>query len=651
MATSSHILLQWLLFITLLHLHIRSKVHIPCPHGPRSHAQGILQPPTMVCCYSATLNSLANANHATTPTLIYAYSHAIHGFSAILSPTELQSLKKSKGVIAIHPDMPVQIHTTHTHEFMSLNSNWGLWPVSNYGEDVIIGVVDTGIWPESASFSDKGITQVPARWKGECVESTDFNSSMCNRKLIGARYYNKGFLSHYPIHIGVNSTRDTDGHGAHTSSTAAGSFVEGASFFGYAAGTASGMAPGARVAMYKAIWDGGIGYSSDVLAAIDQAIADGVDVISVIGLWTTPFPSRSNGNCIIHGHGKEHFFCRCFSGERRTCCCDCTKFSSMDANGASAIDRKFAGTVTLGNGATLIGMSLFPANALILDVPLIYSDSIKACDSTTDLSSAKDSIVFCDYIRPPLVQMSQVCNSGAAGAIIPAPTVGAYSSRGPSLISRAILKPDLVASGSRILAAYPPNVPAARLASGVALSSEFQLITGTSMACPHVAGVAALLKGAHPGALIYDAGARDYVNFLCSLNYTNNEMMMITRGSSYNCSNPSSDLNFPSFIAVFNPNNNTSATSKVVQQFQRTVTYVAKGPSTYTAKVVLMPGLSARVVPDTLVFQGKNEKLNFTLSMEGSLEGEGMVLYGSLIWVDEDVKHRVRSPIVVTNVL
>lgn len=157
-------------------------------------------------------------------------------------------------------------------------------------------------------------------------------------------------------------------------------------------------------------------------------------------------------------------------------------------------------------------------------------------------------------------------------------------------------------------------------------------------------------KALDPG-LSYDAGARDYVNFLCSLNYTKNEMMMITRGPTYNCSNPSSELNYPSFIAVFNPNNNSSATSKLVQQFQRTVTYVAKGPSTYTAKVVLMPGLSARVVPDTLVFQGENEKLNFTLSIGGSLEGGGMVLYGSLIWVDEDEKHRVRSPIVVTNVL
>lgn len=210
--------------------------------------------------------------------------------------------------------------------------------------------------------------------------------------------------------------------------------------------------------------------------------------------------------------------------------------------GASAIDRKFAGTVTLGNGVTVIGMSLFPATALILDVPLIYNDSIKACDSITAISSAKDSIVFCDNIRQPLIQMSQVCDSGAAGAIIvtdvtfsletadflcpsvvispgsedlatlmkylntsvnptvsikfqetilglkPAPTVGAYSSRGPSLISPAILEPDLVAPGSRILAAYPPKVPAARLASGVALSSEFQLITGTSMACPHAAG-------------------------------------------------------------------------------------------------------------------------------------------------------------------
>jgi hypothetical protein len=99
---------------------------------------------------------------------------------------------------------------------------------------------------------------------------------LCNKKLIGARYFNKGFLANYPniSRTIVNTTRDIFGHGTHTSSTAAGSRVEGASFFGYANGTATGIASLSRVAMYKVGWGqhGGDIVSSDILAAIDATI-------------------------------------------------------------------------------------------------------------------------------------------------------------------------------------------------------------------------------------------------------------------------------------------------------------------------------------------------------------------------------------------
>lgn len=103
------------------------------------------------------------------------------------------------GFISAIKDRSHILHTTHTPKFLNLNTFTDLWPASNYGEDVIVGVIDSGVWPESESFKDTGMPpKVPKKLKGTCEVGQNFNSSMCNAKLIGVRYFNKALIEKNP---------------------------------------------------------------------------------------------------------------------------------------------------------------------------------------------------------------------------------------------------------------------------------------------------------------------------------------------------------------------------------------------------------------------------------------------------------------------
>ncbi|GFP83473.1 subtilisin-like protease sdd1 [Phtheirospermum japonicum] len=253
----------------------------------------------------------------------------------MLSRNELDALKKSPGFLSAYPDGVIKLDTTQTYKFLSLNTATGLWPASQYGKDVIIGVVDSGIWPESPSFHDGGMTEIPARWKGIC----------------------QGYRAAYPDDpIIMDSARDERGHGTHVASIAAGNYVHNVSFFGYAPGTARG------------------GVASDTLAGIDQAVADGVDILSIslsaeeIDLYENPLSIASFG-------ARERGVLVCFSAGNRgpslRTITTSIPWAVIVASGT--VDRWFAGTLTLGNDKTITGWSLFPARATVRNLPLIYN--------------------------------------------------------------------------------------------------------------------------------------------------------------------------------------------------------------------------------------------------------------------------------------
>ena len=242
------------------------------------------------------LKSLSSSPADDKELLLYSYNHVMHGFSARLTPSQLSEIEESLSHLATYPESFVKPMTTYSPKFLGLQENFGIWPAASYGEDVIVGVVDSGVWPESESFDDEGMPPVPKKWKGKCENGTAFSPSYCNKKLIGARFYYKGFLAQgsnasekdeFAQDFNASeedeflSPRDFLGHGTHAASTAVGNHVPGVSYFGYARGTAIGVAPRARLAVYKVLWVDGSGVASDVLAGMEQAILDGVDIMSL----------------------------------------------------------------------------------------------------------------------------------------------------------------------------------------------------------------------------------------------------------------------------------------------------------------------------------------------------------------------------------
>ena len=711
------------------------------------------------------------------PSVIHTYASVFHGFSAMLSPLGAESLRSHPGVVAVFPEHVRRPDTTRSPQFLGLKSpvGVGLLAESDFGSDLVIAVIDTGIWPERRSFSDRGLGPPPGKWKGECVAGRDFPASLCNKKVIGARFFSGGYeatTGRMNESAETRSPRDTDGHGTHTASIAAGRYVYPASTLGYARGIASGMAPKARLAVYKVCWLAGC-FDSDILAAFDAAVADSVDVISLsVGGVVVPYYLDAIAVGAFSA-AEAGIFVSASAGNGGPGPLTVTNVAPwMTTVGAGSMDRDFPADVRLGNGVTVPGVSLYGGPALTPGklYPLLYAgseggdgySSSLCLEGSLDPAAVKGKIVVCDrgissraakgevvkkaggvamilangvFDGEGLVADCHVLPATAVGAaagdlirryiadapqgrapqativfrgtrlgVRPAPVVAAFSARGPNPQSPDILKPDVIAPGLNILAAWPDGVgPASIPADG--RRTEFNILSGTSMACPHVSGVAALLKAAHPGwspaaiksalmttaytrdnrgrtmldestgnastvmdlgaghvdpqramdpGLVYDTAPRDYVAFLCNLNYTEQNIRAITRrraecGAAARRAGHSGNLNYPSISVTFVEDGRARRSAHVI----RTVTNVGAGGSEYRAAVEAPRGSTVTVEPDRLVFRRTGQKLSFLVRVEHGAEAENRlspggssIRSGSLTW--SDGSHAVTSPIVVT---
>ncbi|KAJ4746351.1 Subtilisin-like protease SDD1 [Rhynchospora pubera] len=480
---------------------------------------------------------------------VFFYSSIISGFAIRLTESELLSVRKKKGFVFAYPDYNVSLATTHSPGFLGLtNSTTGLWNQSNYGRGVIIGVLDTGIWPDHPSFSDNGMPPPPAKWKGTC----EFNKTQCNNKLIGARFIASPYQnSGYKLPMGPY---DDDGHGTHTASTAAGMFVENASINSLANGTASGIAPYAHLAIYKVCSTFGCTIAN-VLAGMDQAVEDGVDVLSLS--LSGPAASFYRDGIAIGAMAaiEKGIFVSCAGGNRGPNPQSASNGAPWILTvGASTMDRQLRSTVKLGSGVQLFGESADQAyDSIPTELPLIYpGPTAGICDNGSLAGiDVTRKVVVCDYGEVESITKGEIVKAaGGAGIIIangmdegatifanshvlpashisytdgeqvklyinssdihspnttfilnytllstkPAPVLAAFSSRGPNKADVNILKPDIIGPGVNILAAWTTQVGS----SSVSNNAYFNMISGTSMSTPHLSGVSALLKSLHP---------------------------------------------------------------------------------------------------------------------------------------------------------
>ncbi|MGH3650719.1 MAG: S8 family serine peptidase, partial [Acidimicrobiia bacterium] len=214
--------------------------------------------------------------------VLTTYDFALSGFAALLTPDEAERLRGQKDVLAVFEDELQEIHTDTSGDFLGLTAAGGAYDSGLDGEGVVVGVIDTGIWPEHPSFADDGSyddpgIDVPCEF-GNTDHNPDDLPFTCTNKLLGAR----DMRTLYNALIGpelYDSARDADGHGSHTASTAAGNAGVSADIFDIPRGTISGIAPRAHIIAYKGCGDLGC-FVGDLADAIDQAVVDGVEVIN-----------------------------------------------------------------------------------------------------------------------------------------------------------------------------------------------------------------------------------------------------------------------------------------------------------------------------------------------------------------------------------
>ncbi|XP_073126664.1 subtilisin-like protease isoform X2 [Henckelia pumila] len=676
-------------------------IHVNLPEGSHDFFPG--GSPALESWYGSFLDGIQFLDTETTPSrMVYMYRNVITGFAAKLYPHEVKAMEKKEGFLHATLEEKYALHTTRSPNFSGLYQNVGAWPASNYGKGVIIGVVDSGITPGHPSFSGENVPPPPAKWKGKCELKSTVS---CNNKIIGARNFARDDPGE-PV--------DNDGHGTHVASIAAGNIVPGANI--------SGMAPLAHLAIYKACRKQDC-YSSDILAAMDAAIEDGVDILSLsFGMTKNVQIYEDNIALGAFSAMKKGIFVSCSGGNSSQLFNGAPWILTV---GASRINIKADARVLLGNedeydAQTLFQPEDYQPSFLSIIYPGMSGDKQQSRKASLCLRGSLDDIdvagklVVCDVGQIDSSEKGRVVrDAGGAGMILvneklrgyttfakdqvlpavevnkasgqsiksyvnstfspiaillfldtvigdkTAPSVAYFSPRGPNLASPGNLKPDIIGPRLNILAAWPKSVDKKNNRQ-----ASFNMLSGTSLSCPHLSGVAALIKSSHPDwspamiksaimtsatqtnlnqGLVHDISTNDYISYLCNL-FTEKQVAIIV-GRSIECSAseykgfPEAELNYPSL--------SVELSDSQISLHSRTVTNVGDANSVYDVKIEDIPNVGVTVEPKSLTFTKVGVKKTYHIAFARFSCGktDHSHVEGSITWVSP--KHSVRIPISV----
>jgi subtilisin family serine protease len=689
------------------------------------------------------------------------YQVTLNGFSADLSGAQVDALRSSKDILGVFPDEIRHPDAQSSTDFLGLGDDkrgkGGVWEetggVKHAGEGVVVGVIDTGIAPEHPSFDGDKLKKKPKKSKGEpysdgsyvyfdksdgtqfrsaVIEGQDWDKKDYSTKLVGGQYFSTGAAAAgFDFQYDYLSPRDGDGHGSHTASTAAGEFGVKAKIDKVKLGTISGVAPASKVAMYKACYVGpdplvtsdDICALSDLIAAIDQAVADGVDVINYSIGGGAPSSVLQPDDIAFLNAAAAGVFVSVSAGNSGPDASTADHASPWYTTVAASTIPTWEGTVSF-KGFAQAGASVSVPFGKKVTFPSIYAGDAAAAGAvdaqlcmpgTLDPKKVRGHIVVCDRGINARTEKSQVVkDAGGKGMVLvnvpgeadsldndfhvvptvhlasahreavlayvqggkdrkitligenttdevtPVPQIAGFSSRGPMQADGSdVIKPDVAAPGVAILAATN---------NAKKDKPTFGILSGTSMASPHVAGLGALYLGERPTAspaevksalmttaydtvnadgsantdpfaqgagqvdaerflnpgLLYLNGAADWAAFLEGKGLAEFDGVEPIDGS---------DLNLAS-ISI--------GTLASAQTVTRTVTSTAAG--TYTASADV-PGVNVTVEPSTLSFGGAGETATYTVTLENASAPVEEWATGSLTWTGD--AGAVRSPIAV----